>query len=255
MTGAIEQRLLYFPDPQIVATPAVFDLQYEEVTLTTSDNVKLHGWFVPGEDGKPVVLFFHGNAGNISHRLDNIRLLHKLGMAVFIFDYRGFGKSQGTPSEKGLTRDAIAALNWLKSRDWSDDQIVYFGRSLGAGVAVNLAEKHPPAKLILETPFTSVRAMGRYHYPILNITLGWMLRDQFDNLEKINQIDVPLLIFQGDRDSIVPESMARALFAEASEPKNFHLIKGAGHNDTYERGGNEYWEVWRRFLFGEKRLN
>ncbi len=252
MTGALEQRLLYFPDSQIVATPAIFDLLYEEVTLTTTDNVKLHGWFVPGEEGKPVVLFFHGNAGNISHRLDNIRLLHKLGVAVLIFDYRGFGKSQGTPSEAGLTRDALAALDWLHNQDWENDQIVYFGRSLGAGVAVNLADRQKPAKLILETPFTSVRAMGRQHYPLLSMTLGWMIRDRFDSLEKISQSNMPLLVFQGDRDSIVPEAMARELFAAANEPKIFHLIQGADHNNTYERGGDVYWQEWRSFLFGGK---
>ena len=206
MTGAIEQRLLYFPDRQLVATPAIFDLPYEEVTLTTSDNIQLHGWFTHGEKGKPVVLFFHGNAGNISHRIDNIRLLHKLGLSVFIFDYRGFGKSGGTPSEAGLTKDALAALNWLQTTGWKSEQITYFGRSLGAGVAVNLADLKPPAKLILETPFTSLPAMGRQHYPLLTTALSWMLRDRFDNLTKIDQIDVPLLIFQGDRDTIVPQS-------------------------------------------------
>ena len=247
MTGAMEQRLLYFPDLQLVATPAIFNLPYEEVTLTTSDNILLHGWYIPGEEGTPVVLFFHGNAGNISHRLDNIRLLHKLGVAVFIFDYRGYGKSQGTPSEAGLTKDALAALDWLEGQGWVDDQIIYFGRSIGAGVAVNLAVQQPPSRLILESPFTSVRAMGRQHYPFLSMTLSWMLRDQFDNLDKVRRIDVPLLIFQGDQDSIVPESMARELFMAANEPKTFHLISGADHNDTYEKGGESYWEQWRKF--------
>lgn len=255
MTGAMEQRLLYFPEPQVSATPAVFDLPFDEVTLTTSDNVQLHGWFIPGEEGKPVVLFFHGNAGNISHRLDNIRLLHKLGVAVLIFDYRGYGKSQGTPSETGLTKDALAALNWLQTNGWQPEHIIYFGRSLGAAVAVNLADQQKPARLVLETPFTSIRAMGRQHYPLLTITLGWMLRDQFDNLEKISRIDVPVLIFHGDRDSIVPESMARKLFDAANGKKIFHLIKGADHNNTYERGGEAYWQEWREFLFGDPENN
>ena len=249
MTGAMEQRLLYFPDSQFAATPAIFDLPYEDLAFTTSDKVKLHGWFIPGEKGKPVVLFFHGNTGNISHRLDNLRLLHSLGVAVFIFDYRGYGKSEGTPSEKGLTKDALAALSWLQEKGWQQEQIVYFGRSLGAAVAVNLAHQQKPAKLILETPFTSVQAMGRHHYPLLSMTLGWMLRDRFDNLEKINRINMPLLVFQGDRDNIVPESMAKELFAAANEPKNFHLIQGADHNNTYERGGEVYWQNWREFLF------
>lgn len=249
MTGALEQRLLYFPDPQLYATPAIYNLPFDDVTLTTSDNIQLHGWFISGETGKPVVLFFHGNAGNISHRIDNLRLISEMGLSVLIFDYRGYGRSAGSPSESGFSKDALAALNWLKGQGWESDQIIYFGRSLGAAVAVTLADKQEPAKLILETPFTSVQAMGRHHYPLLNMTLGWLLRDRFDNLEKIGRVDVPLLIFQGDRDSIVPESMARELFAAANEPKTFHLIQGADHNDTYERGGEEYWEEWRRFVF------
>jgi hypothetical protein len=251
MSGAMEQRLLYFPDRQLVSTPAIFDLTFEEVVFTASDNIELHGWFTPGDEGKPVVLFFHGNAGNISHRIDNIRLLHKLGLSVFIFDYRGFGKSAGRPSEVGLTKDAVAALDWLQKSGWQREEIIYFGRSIGAGVAVNLADNHPPAKLILETPFTSVRAMGRQHYPLLSLTLGWILRDQFDSLEKIDRIKTPLLIFQGDRDSIVPEKMARKLFDAANEPKTFHLIAGADHNNTYERGGEAYWQAWREFVFGK----
>ncbi len=249
MSGAMEQRLLYFPEPQLIGTPAIFSLDYETVALTTSDNIQLHGWFLPGDEGKPVVLFFHGNAGNISHRLDNLHLLHNLGLSVFIFDYRGFGKSAGTPSEAGLTRDALAALDWLKKEGWDSKNIIYFGRSLGAAVAVNLAEYEAPAKLILETPFTSVRAMGRQHYPLLTMTLGWIIRDQFDSLEKIGRLEVPLLIFQGDRDKIVPAEMARALFDAANRPKTFHLIPGADHNDTYEKGGETYWQAWKKFCF------
>ncbi|MBE0501039.1 MAG: alpha/beta hydrolase [Desulfuromonadales bacterium] len=247
MSGTMEQRLLYFPDPHLVATPAVYDLAYKEVVITTTDNIQLHGWFVPGEKEKPVVLFFHGNAGNISHRLDNIRLLHKIGLNTFIFDYRGFGKSRGRPSEQGVNEDAIAALGWLKSRGWSAENTIYFGRSLGAAVAVNLADRYAPAGLILETPFTSLRDMGRQHYPLLTLTLGWILRDNFNNLEKIRRIKAPLLIFQGDQDAIVPAKMARDLFDAANRPKTFHLIPGAGHNDTYEKGGDAYWQAWRKF--------
>jgi fermentation-respiration switch protein FrsA (DUF1100 family) len=254
MTGAMEQHLLYFPEPVLVATPAIFDLSYEEVTFTTSDDIDLHGWFVPGEKKAPVILFFHGNAGNISHRIDNIRHLHKLGLNTFIFDYRGYGKSAGTPSEAGLTRDALSALSWLKNSGWQSEKIIYFGRSLGSAVAINLAVNHPPDKLIIETPFTSLREMGRHHYPLLNLTLGWLLRDQFNSLEKIKQIEVPLLIFQGDRDNIVPVDMARRLYTAANEPKNFHLIAGADHNNTYERGGENYWQAWRDFLGKTKRI-
>lgn len=246
--SAMEHQFIFFPDRPLVATPALFELNYEEVRFAAEDGTKLHGWYLPGDPERPLILFCHGNAGNISHRLDNLRLLHRLGVSVFIFDYRGYGQSEGKASEAGTYSDARGALAWLRERGWSQQRIVYFGRSLGAGVAVQLAVEQPPAGLILETPFSSIAAMGRHHNPILYRLLGWLLDARYDNLAKIGQARVPLLMFQGDRDQIVPQDMARRLFEAANEPKTWHLIPGADHNDTYDVGGETYWKAWSEFL-------
>ncbi len=246
--SAMEHHFIFFPDRQLVATPSLYDLTFEEVHFSAADGTALHGWYLPGEVDQPLVLFFHGNAGNISHRLDNLRLLRKLGVSVFIFDYRGYGQSAGKASETGTYSDARGALAWVQARGWTTQQMVYFGRSLGAAVAVQLAEESPPAGLILETPFTSIAAMGLHHNPFLYFTLGWLLDARYDNLAKIKNIHTPLLIFQGDRDTIVPETMALKLFDTANEPKFWHLIPGADHNNTYDKGGGDYWRAWSIFL-------
>lgn len=248
--AAMEHTFLYFPLSELVATPADLGLPYEEVRFPAADGVRLHGWYVPGEPGKPLILFCHGNAGNISHRVENLYLFRReLGVSVFIFDYRGYGRSEGTASEEGTYADARGALEWLEKRGWKPERTIYFGRSLGAGVAVQMGLEKAPAALVLETPFPSVAAMGRHHYPFLYLLLGWTVRARYDNLEKIARIRAPLLIFQGDRDLIVPEKMARRLFERANGPKTFHVIPGAGHNDTFDVGGSGYWDGWRRFLW------
>jgi len=246
--GVMEHHFVYFPDRELVATPALLDLAYEEVSFTAADGVRLHGWYLPGAASAPVVLFCQGNAGNISYNLENLAYLHRLGLGVFIFDYRGYGKSAGRATEGGTYADARGALAWLESRGFSRSRMIYFGRSLGAAVVLQLAVEAPPAGLVLETPFTSMAAMGQTHYPFLHFLLGWLLDVRYDNLGKIGQIHLPLLIFQGDRDSIVPERMARQLFERANPPKRFYLIKGADHNDTFDVGGAAYWEEWRRFV-------
>lgn len=244
----MEHHFVYFPDRELVATPALFDLPYEEVSFAATDGVRLHGWYLPGAASAPVVLFCQGNAGNISYNLENLAHLHRLGVGVFIFDYRGYGRSEGRATEAGTYADVRGALAWLEGRGFSRSRMIYFGRSLGAAVVLQLATEAPPAALVLETPFTSLADLGRLHYPLLHVLFGWLLDARYDNLAKIGEVRVPLLLFQGDRDSIVPEAMARRLFAAANEPKRFHLIKGADHNDTYDVGGAAYWEEWRRFV-------
>ncbi len=245
----MDRTFVFFPERRLVATPADFGLPYEEVSFRAEDGVPLHGWFVPGDEGAPALLFFHGNAGNISHRIHNLRLFReRLGVSVFIFDYRGYGKSEGTPSEKGTYADARGALAWMKERGWERERILYFGRSLGAGVATQLALEAPPAGLVLETPFPSIAAMGRRHYPGLFAVLGWSVQSRYDTLEKIGQIHAPLLVFQGSADTIVPPEMARQVYEAANEPKQLHLIPGAGHNDTLDHGVEDYWKVWREFV-------
>lgn len=246
--GALEQRYIYFPDRQLVATPAAVGLAYEEVRFAAADGVRLHGWYLPGEPGRPLVLFCHGNAGNISHRLESLRLLHDLGLSVFLFDYRGYGQSEGSPGEEGTYADARGALAWLGERGWPPERLIYAGESLGAAVAVQLALEHPPAGLVLEAPFTSIAAMGRHHYFLLHFLLGWLLDARYDNLAKIGRVRSPLLIIQGEADSIVPPAMARRLYEAAGGPKTLRLIPGADHNDLLFVGGKAYREAWREFL-------
>ncbi len=246
--GFLEQQFVYFPDTVLTASPEDSGLSYEDVLFQAEDGVKLHGWYIPGREEMPAVLFCHGNAGNISGRVALLRVLHDLGLTVFIFDYRGYGKSSGRPSEEGTYADARGALAWLGERGWGPERIVYFGRSLGSGAAVQLALETPPAALVLEAPFTSLQDMGRIHYPVLYALVGFLLSARYDNLGKIPRVSVPLLIIQGDADRIVPESLARRLFAAANEPKEFRLIPGAGHSDAYVVDPTGYNEAWQGIL-------
>ncbi|MBW6510182.1 MAG: lysophospholipase [Desulfuromonadales bacterium] len=246
---SMDNAFIFFPTRELVMTPHSVGLPYDEVYFTAADDTRLHGWFVPGQAEAPVILFFHGNAGNISHRVDNLRLFHQhLGVSVFIIDYRGYGNSAGKTSEEGTYADARGALGWLHDNGWNNDRIIYFGRSVGAAVATQLALEKPPAGLVLESPFTSVAAMGRRHNPILYFLLGWLLQSRYDTLSKIDQAGAPLLLFHGTRDTIVPPAMGKDVFARAREPKTLHLIEGAGHNDTLAHGQREYWQAWRTFI-------
>jgi len=248
-TGMIERYFIYFPEKDVQADPSELGLDYEDVTFVASDGVELHGWFVPGSSrNSTTFLWFHGNAGNISHRLDNLKLLHnELGVSVFLFDYRGYGRSQGSPSEHGTYLDAEAALAYLGSRrEGSLERVIYFGRSLGAAVAVEMGVRHPPYALILESGFPSVPYMARRAYPFFPI---WpFLRTQYDSQAKMADVNAPVLILHGDEDDIVPIEAGKLLFDAAKEPKQFHTIYGAGHNDTYQVGGQAYFDVLRLFL-------
>jgi fermentation-respiration switch protein FrsA (DUF1100 family) len=207
----------------------------------------LHGWYVPGTQPE-TLLWFHGNAGNISHRVENLRLLHDhVGTAIFLFDYRGYGHSGGQPSERGLYEDARAAVQYLVHRHGvSSKKLVYFGRSLGSAVAIDLASEIPPRALILETPFVSIRAMARNLFGPLAVVAP----RSFDNLSKILRLKCPKLFIHGDSDSLVPYAQGRQLFEAAPPPKAFYTIRGAGHNDTYVVGGPTYFRRIRRFIEG-----
>ena len=248
----LERSFIYFPERELIGNPADFGLPFDDVSFTASDGLRLHGWFVPGK-GDVTWLWCHGNAGNISHRLENLRLLHdELGVGVFIFDYRGYGRSEGSPSEEGTYRDAEAALAYVLSRpDLDSRRIMYFGRSLGAAVAVELATRRPPFALILESPFTSMADLARHHYRLLPAT--GLIRTKYDSLSKIGNVRVPLLVLHGDEDDIVPFESGKRLFEAASEPKRFYTIRGAGHNDTYIVGGREYFRALREFVEDPRR--
>ncbi|OEU60341.1 MAG: hypothetical protein BA870_01670 [Desulfuromonadales bacterium C00003094] len=246
---AMDRHYIFFPERTLHATPEAAGLDYEEVRFPAADGVRLHGWLLPGKAERPLLLFAHGNAGNISHRIDNLAQFQSLGLTVFIFDYRGYGLSEGQISEQGSYNDMRGALAWLQQRGWKPQQMIYFGRSLGAGVAMQMAVEVPPAGLVLESAFTSVASMGWYHQPLSYALLGWWaLSSRYDNLGKIDQLRCPLLLFQGESDRIVPPKMAHQLFARAPHPKTLYLIPGAGHNNTYDVGGQPYWSQWRDFI-------
>jgi fermentation-respiration switch protein FrsA (DUF1100 family) len=242
-----EKGIVFFPDPEMVGTPADFRLDYEDVFFEAADGVKLHGWWVP-QAGAPVLVWFHGNAGNISHRLENLAWLWKLaGVQVFIFDYREYGRSQGRISREGTFLDAAAAWRYAaETRGIAGEDIVLFGRSLGTALATGLAVEHPCRGLILESAFTNSSDMAKMLAPFL---FDWRPRVPYDNLGKIDKIKAPVLIVHGSDDEIIPVSMGRRLFEAANPPKELYIIPGAHHNDTYEVGGRGYFERLRAFIY------
>ena len=247
LLAAVERSFLYFPGRVLNGTPADFGLLYEDVWFTASDGVRLHGWWLPGR-GSSVWLWLHGNAGNIAHRLDNLAAVHhRLGASVLIFDYRGYGWSDGVPSEDGLYRDAEAALAQLAVRSGCDPAaVIVFGRSLGGAVAVELALRTRVRALILENAFASIPAMARHLYPYLPLIP--LIRTQYDSLRKIQHVGVPVLILHSRHDPLVPFTQGRALYEAAAEPKYFSALETAGHYDAYLNGGPPYWEALERFI-------
>ena len=252
VAGLIDRMFIYFPDKTVSASPESLGLTHEEVFFDTDDGYRLHGWYVPGELDV-TFLWFYGNAGNIAGRLPNLKLIHdELQVNVFLFDYRGYGRSQEGPSEKGLYQDAEAALTYLRSRDnGTQARIIYFGRSLGAAVAVELATRHRPYGLILESPFPSISYMAGHNYPLVP---KWLVkvfvRARYDSLSRISRADTPMLMLHGDTDDIVPIEAGRSLFNVANEPKSFYVIPGAGHNDIPAAGGPDYFNRLKNFVDG-----
>jgi len=240
----ILSRFIYYPDPVWIATPASLGLGAEEVILEPEAGVKLHAWFFRRPEPLGSLLFCHGNAGNVSHRLENVYYLLETGFQVLLFDYRGYGHSSGQPSESGLYRDATSAWQHLVERsDTGGAPCIIFGRSLGGAVAVDLATHSDADGLIVESTFTSIRTLVRliYHLPLPELPV------KYDSLSKIGQLDMPLLAIHGERDELIPFADGRALFDAAPEPKSWYPIPGAGHNDTYVTGGDAYFQQFAAF--------
>ncbi len=242
---ALESSLIYFPARELAARPTDLGLEAEELRVAAADGARLHGWWIKGR-GETALVWYHGNAGNVSHRLDNARaLVARFGLDVFLVDYRGYGLSDGAPSEAGLYADGLAVYDEARARGFAPRAIVLFGRSLGAAVAIETALAREACAVILETPFRSIAAMAREHYPFVPT---FLIRTRYDSEAKIARLRVPVLVLHGDRDEIVPLAHARRLFDLAPEPKRFFLIRGAGHNDTYFAGGESYFDAWGEFL-------
>jgi len=223
--------MLFYPTSRLEATPEYWGMEYRDVTVRTDDGLDLHGWFIPHRGSDQVVLFFHGNAGNISHRGESIEILQRLGLNVFILDYRGYGRSQGSPSEQGLYRDARAAWRWLIDQEgFSPSQVVLFGRSLGGVVAAKLASEVRPRAIILESTLSSSRDAAHSLFPLLS-RIVW-LRFDLDTVSYIRHASAPVLVLHSPDDEIIPYRLGRQVFEAAPKPKRFVELSG-GHNNGF----------------------
>jgi hypothetical protein len=244
--GRLVDRMIFYPEPGADLRPEQLGIAGEDVRILTEDDVRIHAFFLPSPGATRAILFLHGNAGNASHRLPNAAALMRLGSHVLLLDYRGYGLSEGSPSEAGVYADARAALAHLVDEvGIPEPRTVVFGRSLGGAVAVDLVQDRDIAGLILESTFPSVAAMAGN---LFGGPFAWLARGRFDSEQKIARLRAPLLFFHGDRDEIVDFELGGRLYRAAPEPKEFQPIPGAGHNDTVEVGGRSYFERIRRFL-------
>jgi fermentation-respiration switch protein FrsA (DUF1100 family) len=250
----LEGSLIFFPMPYPQGDWEQRDVPVEDAWFEADDGTQLHGWFLDHPRPRAVVLFAHGNAGNLTHRLEHIaRLSRDLRLSVLIFDYRGYGRSQGRPDEQGLLADARAARRWLGQRvGLAEPQIVLHGESLGGGVLVDLAARDGARGLVLESTFSSLPDVAAHHYPLLPVR--WLMRNRLDSLAKIGQYRGPLVQCHGDADSIVPLEQAQRLFAAAtgSEPKRFVQLPGHDHNDPLP---DEWYEALEEFYGSLPRSN
>ncbi len=242
----LQPKYVYYPERTLSAEPSSIGLQFESVYFTTTDGLRLSGWFVPIKSARGTVLFCHGNAGNISHRLDSIQIFHQLGLDVFIFDYRGYGQSEGKPTEQGTYKDAEAAWRYLtEERQVNPNGIIIFGRSLGGAVASWLAQSHSPGALILESTFTSLPDIAANLYPYLPVRL--LLRFKYNTAEYLGKVNCPVLIVHSHDDEIMPFSHGQRLFDMASEPKKFLEISGT-HNEGFITSGKDYEKGLKAFI-------
>jgi fermentation-respiration switch protein FrsA (DUF1100 family) len=226
-----QRKLIYFPT-QAVSDVRDISPDSEEVMFTTEDGLTLKAWWSPasGTPNGSTMVVFHGNGGNRADRAPLAQALASRGYGVLLVDYRGYGGNPGSPSEAGLLLDARAAADYVKSRPGIDtDRLVYFGESLGAAVAIAVAQDRPPSALILRSPFTSLPDVARIHYPYL--PTGLLLRDRYPNIDTIRTLDVPVLVIAGSQDTIIPISQSRELYDASPGPKRFFTIEGADHND------------------------
>ncbi|MCG6862748.1 MAG: alpha/beta hydrolase [Chromatiaceae bacterium] len=242
----VQPGMVFFPHSRLDTTPTDWGLDYEDVRLRTSDGVELHGWFIPRSGSQRVLLFFHGNAGNISHRGESVAVFHRLGLNVFILDYRGYGLSKGKPSEIGLYLDARTAWRHLiEKRGFQPSDIVVFGRSLGGAVAAKLASEERPGALILESSLSSARDVAGEMFPLLNRLV--VLRFKLDAAQYVRDTHSPVLVLHSPDDEIIPFHLGRKLFDAAPAPKRFVKLRG-GHNEGFILSQPDYERALGEFL-------
>lgn len=253
-----EQSYVFHPSTTLTKTPRDIDLPFDSVILTASDDVNIHGWFIPAQasdekdaaaDASPTLLFFHGGDGNISDRLQKVRLFHDIGFDVFIIDYRGYGKSGGAPSERGLANDALAAYSYLvEKRGVRPQRLYFYGEDLGAAVAIDLATKARVAGLITEAASASVIEETQQAWPL--IPWQFLLRNKFDSVSKIRDVHIPVLLIHSADDDVVSFNDSRRLFALAHEPRQLLEIHGT-HNDAFVNSFDAYYDAISHFVSGE----
>jgi fermentation-respiration switch protein FrsA (DUF1100 family) len=241
-----QPRLLFRPLREVVSTPAGRDLAHEEVVFQSGDGVRLTGWHVPAADARFTVLFCHGNGGNIMHTLDSVELFHEMGLNCFVFDYRGYGASDGTPTEAGTYLDARAAFDWLTQvKRVRAREIIVCGRSLGGSIAAHLAAQVAPAGLVVEGAFTSYPDIGARLYPCLPVRL--FARFRYDTLTHLRAVRCPVMVVHSRDDELVPFDLGVRLFDAANQPKRFVEIAG-GHSDGFLTSADRYREAWSMWL-------
>jgi fermentation-respiration switch protein FrsA (DUF1100 family) len=244
----VASKAFYQGGQEFDETPEDRGLPHVVAEFENTDGDTLHGWVVPGKEGYPIIIYFHGNVSNVTHGLEKIEMLNSLGFSVFSFEYRGYGKSEGRPLyEDDFYRDARSALWWLHRMGWDNSKIIYYGHSLGAGVALNLALEEPPAGVILESAFTSYAGMLKYKAPFLYMIGGWKA-SEFSNISKIPKLKSPVILFHGTSDLIVPSEMSQRLYDAAQPPKKLYLVNGASHVNAMYLARKDLSEDLKEFL-------
>lgn len=241
-----QNRLLFYPTREIAVTPDQAGMFYTDQYFELANGDKIHGWFIPGDSGRPTVLFLHGNGGNVGHRIEHLQFLHSLGVSTLIIDYRGYGLSTGSPTERHLYEDAEIAYRWLvESKGIAAGRLFLFGESIGGAVAIDLATKSPCAGLIIESSFTSLREIAHHAFPFA--PTGLLLRSDFNSLAKLPKISTPILFSHSPDDDIIPFQFGQRLFEAANPPKQFVKLRG-GHNDRGYLADPAYIDAITSFL-------
>jgi len=242
----MQPMFLYSPVREIPYTPAELGLDFEEVFFRTGDRLQLHGWFVPAPNAEFTVLYCHGNGGNMMYFLDTVNSLNSLGLNCFVFDYRGYGSSQGRPSENGTYMDVRAAYRWLtKKKGVAPQQIIIFGWSLGGSVAAYLASKSRSAGLVIEGAFTSYADVGSKYYPYMPVR--WFARFNYPTIDYVRKVTCPVLVIHSRDDEAVPFEFGLALYDAANEPKEFIELRG-DHNEAFLISSETYKKAWTKWL-------
>ncbi len=232
-----QRDMMYFPDQIRRVPPSYYPMLagVQEIELKTSDGLKVYAWYAPAPEGRPTVTIFHGNGGSLRSQRYRLAYFKEAGMGVLLLAYRGYAGSDGRPSEDGLYVDARTALDWLNAQGVSNDAIVLYGESLGSGVATKMASEREVALVVLEAPYTSTVDVAAWRFPI--VPVGWLMKDRYESLARINAVREPLLVMHGDADEVIPQTFGRRLFEAANDPKEGFWPQGVGHNDIFDNGG------------------